>query len=228
MKKEEIHLADIARILFGNAPPEFLLEVAIRSIIMYVALVTIVRFLGKRTNSLLTITERAIFITLGAIVSQPMLGPPNGIVNGIIALCCMLVFQRMLTLTFFKSLRWQQFMQGKEHLLVKDSVIDLKELHRVDVTRNQLFELLRNREIRHLGQVKRVYLEACGTISIFPNDQVRPGLSILRTHEAENMVRKDENLKVCATCGNDNQDNETICNQCGSEHWAAPSIEYIK
>jgi uncharacterized membrane protein YcaP (DUF421 family) len=225
MEKEEIHLDDIPRILFGNGPPEFLLEVAVRSVIMYAALVLIVRLLGKRTNSLLTITERAIFITLGAIVSQPMQGPPNGIVNVILALTCMLLFQRMLTLTFFKSLRWQQLMQGKVHLIVKDSVIDLRELHRIDVTRNQLFELLRNREIRHLGQLDRVYLEACGTLSLYPAETVRPGLSILRTAEAEELIRTAPDESVCAACGNSLPD-ASECGNCGHKQRIHPSVEF--
>jgi len=175
MEKSDIHLNDIPRLLFGNAPPEFLLEVVVRTVIMYIALVLIVRLLGKRTNALLTITERAIFISLGAIVSQPMQSPVNGIVNGIIALTCMLVFQRLLTLSFFNSTRWQQFAQGKVHVVLRDSVIDLRGLHGIDVTRNQLFELLRNRGIRHLGQLDRVYFEACGTLSLYPSQPVRPG-----------------------------------------------------
>lgn len=36
MKKEEIHLSDIKRILIGNEPPEFLVEVLVRSLIVYI------------------------------------------------------------------------------------------------------------------------------------------------------------------------------------------------
>jgi len=227
MNKEEIHLDDIARILFGNAPPDFLLEVALRSVIMYIALVIIVRYLGKRTNALLTITERAIFITLGAIVSQPMLGPPNGIVTGILALLCMLFFQRMVTLSFFKSRRWQQLVQGKEHVVVRDSVLDLKVLKQIYVTKNQLFEMMRSKDIRHLGQVKRVYFEAAGSLSIYKYPETRPGLSILRSHESDEMIRKHPTEKVCNQCGNGQQNRADKCSVCGSEKWVAPSIEYV-
>src|SRR4051812_48608745 len=86
MEKEDVKITDWYRILFGEAPPEILIEVAIRSIILYTALLLVVRLLGKRTNSILTITERAVFITLGAIVAMPMHGPAHGIVIGIIVL----------------------------------------------------------------------------------------------------------------------------------------------
>lgn len=45
MEKEEIEITDWYRILFGEAPPEILIEVTIRSIILYMALIFVVRLL---------------------------------------------------------------------------------------------------------------------------------------------------------------------------------------
>jgi uncharacterized membrane protein YcaP (DUF421 family) len=227
MEKEDIHLDDIKRILFGSAPPEFLLEVVVRTLIVYTALVIIVRLLGKRTNAMLTITERAVFITLGAMISQPMQAPPNGIVLGIIALICMLTFQRLLTLSFFKSMKWQQLIQGKTHLVLKDSVIKMDTLYRIGVTQKQFFEVLRSKQIRHLGQVKRVYLEACGIFSIYRNEKAIPGLSILRQEEQDLLVRKDESKQVCTNCGNEQRQYQGTCNNCGNENWTNPSKEFV-
>lgn len=75
MKKEEIYLEDIKRILYGLAPPEFMLEVFIRTIIIYIALLFIVRWLGKRMSGQLTIMEMAIMLVIGAVVSVPMQVP---------------------------------------------------------------------------------------------------------------------------------------------------------
>ncbi|TDP00277.1 MULTISPECIES: hypothetical protein [unclassified Flavobacterium] len=113
MNKDDIKIDDWYRILFGEAPPEIIVEVAIRSIILYMALVFVVRLLGKRTNSILTITEKAVFITLGAIVAMPMHGPTHGIVIGVIVLLTILVLQRSLTRNFFISRSWEKLMQGR-------------------------------------------------------------------------------------------------------------------
>jgi uncharacterized membrane protein YcaP (DUF421 family) len=85
----------------------------------------VVRLLGKRTNSLMTITERAVFITLGAIVALPMHGPERGIVIGIVILLVVLVLQRGLTYSFFVSRRWEETMQGTVQTLVKDGIINI-------------------------------------------------------------------------------------------------------
>jgi uncharacterized membrane protein YcaP (DUF421 family) len=100
MEKELIEITDWYRFLFGTAPSEVLIEVSIRSIILYITLVVVVRLLGKRTNSILTITERAVFITLGAIVAMPMHGPTHGVIIGIVVLLTVLLLQRSLTRSF--------------------------------------------------------------------------------------------------------------------------------
>ena len=231
MKKEEIHLDDIRRLLLGNAPPEFLIEVFVRTVIMYIALVTIVRLLGKRTNAQLTITERAVFITLGAIVALPMQGPTTGILIGIIILICILFFQRSLTWSFFKSNKWEELMQGKMRMLVKDSVIDMHELNNVLISRQQLFETLRSKKVRHLGQIKRVYLEACGNFSIYHNQTVVPGLSILPENDMEGVIKTDEKRKVCSNCGNkmnQNLSDGQICPNCNNTKWVNASKEYTQ
>ena len=228
MKKEEIHLDDIRRILFGEAPPEFLLEVFVRAIIMYVALVIVVRLLGKRTNAQLTITEKAVFITLGAIVALPMQGPTSGIVVGIVILICVLFFQRTLTRTYFKSPRWESMIQGKMRMLVKDSVIDIGALKNVMISRQQLFEILRNKGIRQLGQVKRVYLEASGTFSIYHYEDVKPGLSIMPDKDK---IINTSSEKVCAKCGNamnKNLSDGQICGNCDNTEWVNASKEFIQ
>jgi hypothetical protein len=57
MKKEDIHLSDWSRLLLGEAPPLFLLEVFVRTLVIYVFLLFILRWLGKRMSGQLIIME---------------------------------------------------------------------------------------------------------------------------------------------------------------------------
>jgi hypothetical protein len=51
MKKEEIFIGDGQRILLGNAPWKFMPEVLIRTVIIYVFPIVVMRLLGKRMNA---------------------------------------------------------------------------------------------------------------------------------------------------------------------------------
>lgn len=229
MDKDDIKITDWYRILFGEAPPEIIVEVMIRSVILYMALVFVVRLLGKRTNSILTITERAVFITLGAIVAMPMHGPAHGIVIGVTVLLTVLMLQRSLTRSFFISRKWEELMQGKVATLIRDAVIDVEQIEKHFISRQQLFELLREKEIRHLGQVKRAYIEASGTFSIYKYKETKPGLSILPVKDIDTIIEKDEDHNACAWCGTVvDKSHLTACPNCSHNHWVEPSKEFIK
>lgn len=229
MEKELIEINDWYRILFGTATPEILIEVTIRSIILYTVLVFVVRLLGKRTNSILTITERAVFITLGAIVAMPMHGPAHGIIIGIVVLLTVLVLQRSLTRSFFLSKRWEKLMQGQAATLIKDSVIEVRQLEKHFFSRQQLFELLREKDIRHLGQVKRVYIEAGGTLSIYKYENAKAGLSILPVKDVDAIIIKEEKHQACSWCGTViGKGQAHKCPNCQHDHWVVPSKEFVK
>jgi len=179
MEESQIKLDDLHRIFIGEAPLEFLVEVLGRAIILYIALLIILRLMGKRMCGQLTISELAVMITLGAIVSSPMQIPERGIVQGIVILICALAFQRGINFLGFKSKRMEKTVQGDVCLLISDGEVNTAQLKKEKISEYQLYAMLRNEQIFNLGQVERAYLEANGSISIFTSPDDKPGKSII-------------------------------------------------
>jgi uncharacterized membrane protein YcaP (DUF421 family) len=136
MKKEGIQLWDIKRILFGQAPPEFLLEVFIRTLIVYLSAMVIMRWLGKRMNGQLTITEFAIMITMGAIISVPMQLPDHGLAQGIVVLLCTILFLQGVNWWSIKKKKFERLTQGDLCILVKDGVLQMEQLENTRISKN--------------------------------------------------------------------------------------------
>lgn len=226
MDESQIHLNDLHRILFGNAPVEFMLEVLVRTVIIYICLLVIVTRLGKRMAGQLTIAELGIAIMLGAIVSPPMETPERGIVQGIFILVLVLLFHQWVAMANVKYPRLERITQGKLSVVVKDGVLQLKEIHKISIARAQLMAVLRKKNIHNLGKVKRMYMEASGIFSVYEYPEARPGLSLLPvSDDAIHAIqtRPDERLKACTSCGNTvvvNADHE-VCKVCGQDHWDA-------
>ena len=228
MKKEEIHLYDIQRILFGQAPPSFLLEVFIRTLVIYIVLLFIVRWLGKRMSGQLTIMEMAVMLTLGAIVSVPMQMPDRGLLQGVLLLLCAVGFQRGITMLGFMNSKFEDLSQGKSSLLLKNGVLQIDGMEKARISRQQLFAELRQRHIFNLGTLDRIYLEACGLFSVFKASEPRPGLpiyppddqDIIKTiNEASTDAPRQVPLFACVSCGLVKaQDHITPCENC--EHTA--------
>lgn len=224
MKKQEIHLDDWKRILFGNAPTEFMLEVLLRSVIIILAFIIIVRLMGKRMNGQLTITEMAVMLTLGAIVSPIMQLPDRGILLGLLILACALLFQRGLTWLDFKSKNVEEVTQGKEIILIEDGIMQLDAMAAARISKQQIFAKLRGEKIHNIQKVKRLYLEACGLFSIYTEEEEKPGLSLFpatdeEVHQLQHEAGHD--LVACMNCGKtiETKDPRVPCPVCHEVEW---------
>lgn len=218
---DEMKLTDWYRIFIGEAPAEFLIEVLVRTVLIYLFLIVILRLMGKRMNGQLTIAEMAVMITLGAIVSAPMQIPDRGITQGMVILVCALLFQRGLNLWGFKNSKVENIVQGTESLLVKDGVIITDELKKAKISKQQLYSTLRNANIYNLGEVERVYLEACGLFSIFKFDNPKPGLSLAPPNDTNFKTAEYSSTYCCKNCGciTENSQIKNECTNCNANNW---------
>lgn len=236
MKKEEIQFGDWQRILFGNAPAEFLLEVALRTVIIYLVLLIIMRLMGKRMNAQLTITELSVMIMLGAIVSVPMQIPERGLLHGILILCCALVLFRGLNWLAYRYRRVELLAQGELQVIIGDGMLNRQQMAKAKLSREQLFANLRAKKFQHLGELKRVYLEAKGEFSVYPQKPPRPGLSILPEKDRSiHGEHEEKSLRSCLECGHISKlglvNESDPCPRCGCADWnhaisSAPSSTY--
>ena len=227
MKKEEIHLWDIKRILLGQTPPEFLLEVFIRSVVVYLVAIFIVRLMGKRMNGTHSIIEMAVMVMMGAIISLPMQAPDRGILQGVLVLLVTLLLLRCVNWMGFKNSKFEKTVHGTVITLVKDGVLQKKEQTDTKITNQQVFEILRNKEIFNLASVKRMYVEAYGIFSVYTTEKPRPGLPIFpqidkTVYESFESVSSHE--KACTNCGSVQKETVTTCSNCGKSNWAKAII----
>lgn len=228
MDKEDIKLDDIARILFGDAPPLFMLEVFGRTLVMYLALIIILNWLGKRMNGQISVTEMAIMMMIGAMVSMPMQMPTTGILQGIIVLVTILAVYNLVNRIAFSRPGFEELLQGVNHPLIQNGVIQHEQVKKTRVSRQQLFAVLRNKEIENLGQVERVYLEACGLFSVYKETEPKPGLPVYPPDDPRILDKQQqvsENLWVCTSCGNMHNGSKPAehC-RCGNKDWTKAYI----
>ncbi|HEX8328868.1 MAG TPA: YetF domain-containing protein [Hymenobacter sp.] len=229
MKKEDIHLWDWQRIFIGNNPVEFMLEVAIRTLIIYLAFIVMMRFMGKRMNGQINVAELAVMVMLGAIVAVGMQLPERGLLHSIMTLVCVLVLYRSMNWWAMKNRRIERIVQGDLQRVVIDGQLDLAGMAKLRLSREQLFAQLRNDKIQHLGQLKRVYMEANGEFSVYKQEPAWPGLSIMpdKDNDMHRTEPHDAHVKACERCGHtvpaDRQPH--ACPRCNHEVWAV-AVQY--
>jgi uncharacterized membrane protein YcaP (DUF421 family) len=223
MKKEEIHLNDFERILFGQAPVEFLIEVFIRTLIVYGSVLIILKLMGKRMDGQISIVEMAVVIVLGAIVGVGTQIPDRGILMAVAAFICVFVFQRGINWLGIKSSKIENLTTGSLNILVKDGVLQLDEMKAARITRENLFASLREQQIFNLAKVSRVYFEACGLLNVYEAPSDKAGLPILPVGEDELIKsnKTDRDHVACRNCGwvSSAKERSSNCKNCGKREW---------
>jgi uncharacterized membrane protein YcaP (DUF421 family) len=222
MKPEEIKFSDWGRILIGEVPPSFFVEVVIRTIIIFLLLILSMRLFGVRMAAQVNRIEMLSLFSLAAAIGVPLQTPDRGLLPAVIIAIVVILLGRLLSMIAFGNERWEAKIEDRLSILANDGVVDMKKMNGTRLTMERLYAQLRKEGIRHLGEVKRLYLEANGTFSIVRSQNPSSGLCILPANDME-FVNEQQQCKeqVCTTCGKNKADNgkETRCTNCKNNQW---------
>jgi len=224
MKKEEIHITDWWRILIGEVPAGFYLEMVLRAAIVYLLLMLAMRFMGKRMSGLLSRNELVAMVSLAAAVGTPLTSADRGIIPAVIIAAVVVYIERWISGKAFRNEKFERYAIGKLDILVSDAVIDLETLKKVRISRERLMAQLRGSGIKQLGSVKRFYLEASGSFTLIENEEPNEGLLILPGWDKEFCERltPSQTQIACGTCGllqPKATNRELKCPHCGQIAW---------
>lgn len=179
------------RILFGDLPAEFYIELLIRVIFVFLLLIFSMRAMGKRMSAQMSRNEMAALVSLAAAIGLPIQSPDRGILPAIVVAGVVIMVQRSVAYFAYKNQKVEKFAQGNISTLIKDSVIDKKEMLKVRLTHDRLMAQLRSQGIKHLGEVKRLYLEVNGSFTLVKERNVRQGLTVLPDFDQEFIQRQN-------------------------------------
>jgi len=229
MKKEDIVFSDWGRWLFGEAPPSFVGETALRAFVIFTVMVVIMRLMGRRMKGQMSVTELAVVLTLGAVIAGPMQIPTAGLLPSVVVLVALLIMHRFTNWLAYKSRPMELVQQGDAAVLLRDGCLDLPSMQRQGLSQEQLFGQLRNQSIAQLGELRRVYFEANGRLSLYKLPEPQPGLSVLPREDAPPAAISGpaQNKQVCATCGyvpmpTDHAGQQ--CLRCHDQNWVPASL----
>lgn len=222
MKEYEIKLSDIQRILLGEVPLHFFIEVILRTAVIYLILMVSMRLMGKRMSSQLSRNEMAAVASLAAAIGVPLMNPDRGLLPAIVIAMVIISLQVLIAEIATRSKKFESLTQDKYNILVKDGVLNYKAMLLTRITRDRVLSQLRSQGISHLGMVKRLYFEARGTFSLLKKTEPVPGLSSIPEWDMEmsGKIHRQSTQQVCKFCGNYHtgaKDNK--CKNCGKNTW---------
>lgn len=150
-----------------------MLATFVRSIIIYIIVLIVMRLMGKREIGQMQPFELAISIMIADLASIPMADIGIPISNGIIPILGLLVMHLIISVLNIKSSKMREFICGKPTILIYKGKIDEQKMKKERFTLNELEEKLRSNNVMNLGDVEFAILETSGDISVIPKPNKR-------------------------------------------------------
>ncbi|HUH33957.1 MAG TPA: YetF domain-containing protein [Daejeonella sp.] len=212
------------RFLFNDLPAKYLIEVGVRTLIMYIIVLTALRSSGKRGVKQLSIYELVLIIGLGSAAGDPMFYEDVGLIPAITVFAIIILLYRATTWLSGKSERFGQLLEGKAVCLIMNGKFSIENFKKEDLAQTEFFSELRQQSVEHLGQVRVGLIEPTGEISLFffADKDVRPGLPLIPAVFKNKVTRiTKEALYACTFCGQTQEIKKGVvkCKECNRNEW---------
>lgn len=139
----------------------------IRTVILYLLLILVVRVMGKRQIGQMEPTEFVVTMLLANLAAVPMQDNGIPLASGLVPMLTVLGISLILSVLAYQSIRMRRLLCGKPVILVENGTICQRNLARTRIHLDELTEHLREQGILDLTTVKYAILETNGLISTF-------------------------------------------------------------
>jgi len=154
-----------------------LLQIALRTAVIYLVVLIGVRLSGKREVGQMTPFDLTLLLLLSNSVQNAMTGPDTSLFGGIAAAGTLLLLNYLVADLSGANRRFRRFIQGQPSLLVHDGQIIEAHMAKEHVSMDELHRALREHGISDYHDVAMAVLEVDGSISCLKYEEIKPDAS---------------------------------------------------
>jgi uncharacterized membrane protein YcaP (DUF421 family) len=145
-------------------------EFLVRGAIVYLFLIVLLRFSGKRQVGQLAPFDLVLLLVLSNAVQNSMNGGDNSVIGGLISAVALVGLNWVIGYVTFRSKRLEQFIEGKPQIIIHDGHIYRDVMNRERLTQHELEAALRTAGCASVTDVHFAVLENNGQISVRRKD----------------------------------------------------------
>ncbi|MBQ3054814.1 MAG: DUF421 domain-containing protein [Oscillospiraceae bacterium] len=191
----------------------------IRTVILYLVVVLILRIMGKRQIGELSPAELTITILISELAAIPMQDNAIPLLHGIVPILTLLAIELIVSTLSLKSRFLRKIIVGNASVLIENGTINQEEMHRLRLNLDELLEELRLCGHQSISTVEIAILEANGKLSVFPTDPPQSsGLPVT--------LISDGKLIPAALC-RANKDKDWVMKQVKKHHLKDPAQVFL-
>ena len=145
-------------------------DIILRSSAVYLFMFFAIRVFGRKELSQLNTADIILILLISNSVQNAMVGSNSSLSAGLVAALVLFSLNLIVKKAVFKSKDFRDLVLQKPEILIHDGVIDFKILAKLEITSNELEEVIREHGVENYKNVKLAMMEIDGNISIISNE----------------------------------------------------------
>ncbi len=150
------------------------MEIAFRSLVMFVSLFIIIKILGKKQIKNLTLYDYVLSITIGSIAADTVISLDTPLYDGIIALLVFGIIGYIVSLLTYNNHSMEKIMDGEPITLFENNNFNYNNLEKSKISVAKVLEQCRLKNCFDINELDCAILEPSGDISILLKENNQP------------------------------------------------------
>jgi len=151
-----------------------MLTLIIRSVVIYIIVLVVLRIMGKRQIAEMQPYELVATLIIADLACIPMTEITVPLLHGVVPLLSLVALNFFISLLSVKSVRFRKLINGRPIIVIDPDGIRYKELKALNMTLNDLYEALRIAGYFSIDDIAFAIVETNGNLSILPNSSCTP------------------------------------------------------
>lgn len=148
-------------------------EKILRPIIVYIALIVLLRVVGKRELAQLNPLDLVVILSLSNTVQNAIIGQDNSLVGGIVGAGALLAINASVAWLKFRWPRVESLTEGKPVTLIENGTIDHKMLKNELMTESDLDIIAHENGFENAQDIDRLILDPNGSFLVDGKDEIK-------------------------------------------------------
>ena len=170
-----------------TAPISVLINVALRTTIVYLALLLGLRLTGTRQLGQMSTFDLVLLLIIANAVQNAMVGPDTSLAGGLVAAGVLIAWHTVIDRVRRRSRGVARWLSGEGIMLINHGTVLEEHASRAGISRDDLLQALREHGVSSVTDVRLAVLEPDGAISVIRNDDLLPGM---RPHHRIRAIRR--------------------------------------
>src|SRR2546423_2235230 len=158
-----------------SAPLQTLLDVALRTTVVYAFLLVGLRLAGTRALGQMSVFDLVLLLIISNAVQNAMVGPDTSLAGGLVAAGVLMGWHWVINRVRLRDRRLAKLIAGEGIMLIHGGRILDEHCLRAGITRDELLQGLREHGVARVEDVMLAVLEPDGAISVVRFGGVTPG-----------------------------------------------------